>query len=302
MEAVLKIDAVKDYMNLRRQDVLHPLIGIVDFDKVREANKIITGYTALHFNCYAIFLKDSVGCKLKYGGQNYDYDEGTLVFIEPGQTVGLSYGPNYQPKGYALLFHPDLLLGTELDRKMSQYNFFSYNLKEALHLSVKERKIVLGLFEKIQFELDQSVDRHSKKLIVKNLELFLEYCMRFYERQFITREQQNQGFLYQFNEELNNYFKGDTAQKNGAPCVNYFAERLQLSPNYFGDLVKRETGTSALEYIQRKLIEVAKEKIVNQNKAISEIAYELGFKYPQHFSRLFKQKVGYAPNAYRVLY
>jgi len=302
MENIYDIVKVGDYLSLRKQEVLHPLVGMVDFNHVTEEGKTINGYDALRFHCYAIFLKDATGCKLKYGGKDYDYDEGTLVFVSPNQVIGLAYNePNYRPKGYALLFHPDLLLGTELGKKMNRYSFFTYASNEALHLSAKERKVILSLLDKIQFELEQNLDKHSKKLIVANIELLLDYCTRFYDRQFLTREIENVGSMEKFNALLNEYFASDKPQRYGTPAVGYFAEQLHLSSNYFGDLVKKETGKSAQEYIQNKLIDVAKERVFDPNKSVSEIAYELGFKYPQHFSRLFKQKVGHSPQEFRSL-
>jgi len=239
---------------------------------------------------------------LKYGCNYYDYDEGTLVFISPGQVIDVENKTDvYQPMGHALVFHPDLIKGTTLAKTLDEYSFFSYNTNEALHLSQKERKIVFDCFSKIENELIHSVDRHSKRLIASNIELFLNYCERFYDRQFITREHINKGILERFEESLNNYFASEKPYSIGLPSVAYFADELNLSPNYFGDLMKKETGKSAQEYIQNKIIDIAKNKIFDGNKTISEIAYELGFKYPQHFSRLFKQRVGYTPNEYRNL-
>lgn len=300
MQNVLHINTVGDYLNLRKQEVLHPLVGIVDFEEVSKKGYANKEYDAFHYHCYAIFLKDAKGCKMHYGGKPYDYDEGTLVFMAPNQTIELGgFDPDYVPKGYAMLFHPDLLLGTELGKKIHSYTFFSYSSNEALHLSAKERKVILSLIEKIQFELEQNLDKHSKKLIVANIELFLDYCTRFYDRQFLTRELDNQGSLEKFDHLLNLYFKSDKPQKLGTPTVGYFADQLHLSSNYFGDLVKKETGRSAQEYIQNKLIEEAKERVFDVNKSVSEIAYELGFKYPQHFTRLFKNRVGYSPSEFR---
>ena len=302
MKNILNINKVGDYLSLRKQEVLHPLVGVIDFKDVEEEAQVISNFDGLRFNCYAVFIKDTKGCKLKYGGKDYDYDEGTLVFLGPEQVVGLSYDrPNYRPKGYVLLFHPDLLLGTELGRKIQEYNFFSYSVTEALHLSAKERKMLLSLLEKIQYELEQNLDKHSRKLIVSNIELFLDYCMRFYDRQFLTRELENVGSMEKFDDLLNDYFASEKPQEHGTPSVFYFAERLHLSPNYFGDLVKKETGKSAQEYIQNKLIEVAKERVFDTSKSVSEIAFELGFKYPQHFTRLFKQRVGHSPSEFRHL-
>ncbi len=299
---ILEINSVADYCKLRHYEVLHPQVSIIDFDKVDMASYTNEPYDAFDYRCYAVFLKDAVGCKMKYGGKPYDFDEGTLVFMGPGQIVELGdYDPDYRPKGYVLLFHPDLLHGTDLAAKMNQYSFFSYSSNEALHLSEKERAIILSLFDKIQYELSQNLDKHSKKLILANIEMFLDYCLRFYDRQFLTREVVHQSSLQKFDTLLNNYFNSELPQMEGLPTVGYFADRLHLSPNYFGDLVKKETGRSAQEYIQGKLIAVAKEKVFDPNKSVSEIAYELGFKYPQHFSRLFKQKVGHSPQEFRNL-
>ncbi|MFX0557470.1 helix-turn-helix domain-containing protein [Maribacter sp. CXY002] len=293
------IKTVADYFKWRGAKASHPLVSMLDY--ARSDSYPDYSYDELQFDCYAVFLKDAKNCKLRYGGGEYDFDEGSMVFMGPGQQVGLSYDPDYEPKGYALIFHPDLLLGSELGRKMDHYNFFSYSVKEALHLSDRERELILSVLDKIQYELEQNLDKHSKKLIVSNIELLLDYCLRFYDRQFLTREIPHQGSLERFDRLLNDYFSSDKPQKQGLPTVGYFAEELYLSPNYFGDLVKKETGHSAQEYIQTKLIEIAKQKVFDPNKSVSEIAYELGFKYPQHFSRLFKQQVGHSPKEFRML-
>ncbi len=237
-----------------------------------------------------------------YGRHTYDYQEGTLVFLAPGQVAGVSSnGEIFQPKGHGLVFHPDLIHGTSLGRHIQDYTFFGYQSNEALHISERERKIVLDCFSKIEYELEHAIDTHSKRLIVSNIELFLSYCVRFYDRQFITRDDVHKGILERFEDLLNGYFQTDKPQSIGLPSVAYCGNELNLSPSYFGDLIKKETGKTAQEYIQSKLIDVAKEKIFDQSKSVSQIAYELGFKYPQHFTRLFKQKVGYTPNEYRTL-
>ena len=225
-----------------------------------------------------------------------------MVFISPGQIVEVEdFGQNFQPKGYALIFHPDLIHGTSLGRHIQDYTFFGYQSNEALHLSERERKIVLDCFSKIEYELEHAIDKHSKRLIVSNIEMLLNYCVRFYDRQFITRDNVHKGILERFENLLNEYFQSDKPQTIGLPSVAYCASELNLSANYFGDLIKKETGKTAQEYIQSKVIDVAKEKIFDQSKSISQIAYELGFKYPQHFTRLFKQRVGQSPNEYRSL-
>tara|TARA_A200000159_G_C7320237_1_gene338568 strand:+ start:884 stop:1792 length:909 start_codon:yes stop_codon:yes gene_type:complete len=301
MENYITIDSVGTYFKLRNYELLHPLIGILNFDNFKPEPNAVPEHNGFNFACYAIFLKDNKSCKMKYGGKSYDYDDGTMVFIAPQQSVGFSYDKNYVPKGYALLFHPDLLLGTDFGKKINSYSFFSYAVNEALHLSSKERKLVLGVLKNIQFELEQNLDEHSKQLIASNLELLLNYCSRFYDRQFLTRQTTHNNVLIKFDVLLSAYLTSDQPQRLGLPSVSHFANQLHLSSNYFGDLIKKETGKSAREYIQSKLIEIAKEKVFDRNKSVSEIAYELGFKYPQHFSRLFKSKVGYSPNEFRFL-
>ena len=191
------------------------------------------------------------------------------------------------------------MIGTHLAKSIHQYKFFSYQTNEALHLSEDERALVLDILAKIEFELKQPIDKHSKKLIASNIELFLDYCQRFYDRQFITRDVAHRGILERFEENLNAYFHSDKPQTIGLPSVAYFADELNLSSNYFGDLVKKETGQSAKDYILFKTISIAKEKVFKNDKTVNEIAYELGFKYPQHFTRLFKQKVGMSPMEFR---
>jgi AraC-like DNA-binding protein len=255
-----------------------------------------------HYGFYCVFLKDAKCGDLKYGCNYYDYQEGTLVFIAPGQVVGIGSKPGTaMPKGWGLLFHPDLIRGTSLGQNIRDYTFFSYESKEALHLSERERQIILDCLHKIDHELHQSIDKHSKKLIANNIELLLNYCMRFYDRQFITRREVNRDILVKFEKLLDHYFHSEIPQTAGLPTVKYCADQLHLSPNYFGDLIKKETGKSAQEHIQLKIMDMAKEKIFDKSKTLSEIAYELGFKHPQHFSRMFKNDTGYTPNAYRSL-
>jgi AraC-like DNA-binding protein len=297
MDNIRRFETISDYNTFNNNETLHPLVSVVDLSKAspRQGSK-------MYFGFYAIFLKDIKCGDLSYGRHMYDYQEGTLVFFAAGQVAGMnSNGETYQPKGYALIFHPDLIHGTSLGKHIQDYNFFSYQSNEALHLSERERKIVLDCFSKIEYELEHAIDKHSKQLIVANIELFLKYCVRFYDRQFITRDKVHKGILERFENLLNEYFETDKPQTTGLPSVAYCAGELNLSASYFGDLIKKETGKSAQEYIQSKLIDVAKEKIFNINKSVSEVAYELGFKYPQHFTRLFKQKVGYTPNEYRML-
>jgi AraC-like DNA-binding protein len=296
MDEILTLDNISQYNSMRGVETHHPLVSVIDMSKAKPSKS-----NRIHFGFYCVFLKEVKCGDLKYGCNYYDYQEGTLVFVAPGQILGINSNEIIKPKGWALLFHPDLIKGTALGHNMKDYTFFSYEVNEALHLSEKERQIVIDCFNKIDYELKQTIDKHSKKLISSNIELLLNYCMRFYDRQFITRDNVNKDVLIKFENLLNNYFQSDKPQTIGLPSVKYCADQLHFSPNYLGDLIKKETGKSAQEHIQLKLIDVAKEKIFDTGKSVSEIAYELGFRYPQHFSRLFKKQVGYTPNEYRSL-
>lgn len=292
---IVRFDTISQYNAFNNHETLHPLVSVIDLSKAAPRQ-----FSRMSYGFYTIFLKDTVCGDLRYGKQYYDYQEGTLVFLAPDQLIGVeNKGEYYQPQGYALVFHADLLLGTPLAQKMSEYSFFSYETNEALHLSEKERQIILDCFSKIKYELEHAVDKHSRSLIVSNIELFLNYCVRFYDRQFITRDNVHKGILEKFEQLLNNYLQSDLPQQLGLPSVAYCAQELHLSANYFGDLIKKETGKNAQEYIQSKLIDTAKAKLFDPEKNVNEIAYELGFKYPQHFSRLFKQRVGVSPNEFR---
>jgi len=297
VEKIVKIESVSQYNTMRGVPTLRPLITVIDLSKAKPMPAQI-----FNFGLYAIYLKELDCGELKYGRSHYDYQEGTLVFIAPGQVLGVQPKvETFEPKGWALLFHPDLINGTSLGKQIHDYSFFSYDVNEALHVSEKEKQMVLDCFGKIQYELEQSIDKHSKTLIASNIELFLNYCTRFYDRQFFTRENVNKGTLEKFEELLNDFFSSEKPQTAGLPSVAYFANEMHLSANYFGDLIKKETGKSAQERIQSKVIDIAKERVFDIDKSINEIAYELGFKYPQHFTRLFKQKVGVTPNEYRHL-
>ncbi len=299
MEQVIDINNINEYNQANNHKTLHPLVSVIDFSKADQRSWSAPGKIQFHYNLYCIYLKDVKCGDIKYGRQYYDYQAGTLVFFAPGQISELEYsGVPYQPMGYGLVFHPDLLLGTHLNKGIHSYNFFSYQTNEALHVSDDERQIVLDCLSKIEFELKQPVDQHSKKLIVSNIELFFNYCDRFYNRQFNTRDNVHKGILNKFDNLLDEYFKSDKPQELGLPTVTYFADALHLSPNYFGDLVKKESGQSAKEFIQSKIISLAKGKLFEE-ETVNHIASELGFKYPQHFSRFFKEQVGYSPNQFK---
>lgn len=296
MDEIINFNTVNEYNLFNNHNTLHPLVSVVDFSN---ANPRM--FRRLRYEFYCVFLK-KVNCgDLRYGMKNYDYEDGTLVFTGPGQVIGENKDEYYQPQGLALVFHPDLLQGTALGKNMNDYTFFSYAVNEALHLSDKEKALIKDCYAKINYELQNSIDKHSKKLIVSNIELFLNYCIRFYDRQFITRDVVSRGVVDKFEELLNGYFASEKPYSIGLPSVAYCADELHLSANYFGDLIKKETGKTAQDHIQDKLIEIAKNKIFDGDKTVNQIAYELGFKYPQHFIRVFKKRVGSTPNEYRSL-
>ncbi|KIA96152.1 transcriptional regulator [Pedobacter kyungheensis] len=297
MAAVKKIDTVKSYNEEMGAETRHPLVNVVNFDEIATYTQF-----SRQMGLYCIFLKNVKCGDMRYGCQPYDYEGGTLVFIAPGQVYGIDDGGSkIKPSGMALVFHPDLIAGTGLAKKIREYTFFSYAVNEALHLSESERSTVVDCLNKITEEIKLISDRHSKTLIVSNIELLLNYCLRFYHRQFITRTHVTGNILSRFENLLDDYFSSGKSQQLGLPGVSYFAEQLHLSPNYFGDLIKKETGNKATDFIQRKLIEEVKARICIPDSSISETAMELGFKYPQHLTRLFKQKVGLTPDAFRRL-
>ena len=259
MSEIIEMDHIYQYNDRVNMETLHPLISVIDFSLVDSRIQ----RARMRYGFYSVFLKEVKCGDLHYGKNYYDYQEGTMVFTGSGQVVGVeSNGEYVQPKGWALLFHPDLIRGTSLGRNIKKYTFFSYEVYEALHLSEQERHIVTDCLRNIQLELQRGVDKHSKTLIVSNIELLLNYCVRFYDRQFITRENVNKDTLSKFEKIMNDYFQSDKPQDIGLPSVQYCADQLHLSANYLGDLIKKETGKSAQEQIQLYLIDMAKEKVL----------------------------------------
>lgn len=292
---ILKTDTIFEYNRWAGVETQNPLVGFIDFSQVkplRHARKL--------YGFYAVFLKDTLCGELRYGRQYYDYQEGTLIFVAPGQAFGAEDdGEVFQPTGYVLMFHPDLLRHTPLAKSIRDYTYFSYETNEALHLSEQERRIVMDCFNKIQYELQYPVDQFSKSIITDNIKTFLDYCSRFYGRQFNTRDNVNKDVLVRFERLVSDYFRNGDAERKGLLNVQYCASQLGLSPNYLSDLVKKETGDTALGFIHTHVIDIAKTEIVATDRTMSEIAYWLGFQYPQHFTRLFKREVGCTPNEYR---
>ena len=297
MDKILNLDSVDLYNKLYGLETLNPLVSVIDLNKATSSVDLIR----FNYGIYALYLKLEKACDIKYGRQTYDYQEGTIVCFAPGQTAETNPTTDkVQVNAHGILFHPDLLRGTSLGKNIKKYTFFSYEVNEALHLSEEERSIVMDCLKIIRMELEHGVDKHGKTLLVNHIELLLNYCMRFYERQFITRGKTNRDVLTRFENLLDEYFESTLAEQDGLPTVKYFADKLCLSSNYFGDMFKKETGKSPQEYIQEKVIELAKERISGTADTVSQIAYSLGFQYPQHFCRLFKKRVGYTPSEYRA--
>lgn len=300
MEQILHIETISELNKIMGQEEpKHPLIGIIDFSKMdfshEENLKVSTGF-------YTIMLKNLCPGALRYGRNYYDFQEGTLFFMGPNQVVEMEDPDDTQDiYGWGLVFHPELIRGTTLSAKMKDYHFFSYNVYEALHLSEQEKAKLTEIVKDIEAELDQNIDKHSKTLIVSTIELLLNYCNRYYDRQFITRTETNKDIVANFEASLTQYFGSEDLKQQRFPSVKYFAEQLHLSPNYLSDLLKKETGKNGTEHIQLHVIELAKDKLLSSTVSVSEIAYDLGFEYPQYFSKMFKKNTGMTPAEYRNL-
>lgn len=292
---LLKADTIERYCHFYQLEVRHPLVNIVRFDRAER----LADYR-IAYGFYALFLKKTQGCVIDYGKTRYDFDAGTVVGFGPGQTVGIHRTEGPAPEAVGLLFHPDFLHRTPLGQQIKRYSFFGYASTEALHLSAEEQRTIEDYMEKIDNELRHPIDKFTKSLVVSNIEVLLNYCMRFYERQFITREELNHDVLVRFEQLLDEYLYTGRATEEGVPKVKYFADRICLSPNYFGDLIKSETGRTAQEYIHLKMIEAAKSGMSDPAKSVQQIADALGFRYPQHFVRFFKREVGVTPREYRL--
>lgn len=290
----ITINTVQDFNDYHGFDTLHPLVGVARFDKPHKIED-----TIFHYGIYALYLKENKGCELSYGRTPYDFDEMTVTSFAPGQTIHAKPLPNaVAPKWTAIVFHPDLLNRTQLGRNISRYEFFDYTSNEALHLSAAEIDIFRGVLNMINQELQRSIDKHSRELIVSNIELLLNYCLRFYDRQFITREEINHATVKKFVAMLDHYMTNQ-AHQQGLPTVAYFADQCCYSPKYFGELVKTETGRTAKDFINDRLLRAAMQLLSDDTLSIAQVSHQLGFEYPQHFVRFFKTKTGKTPSEYR---
>jgi AraC-like DNA-binding protein len=287
--------SVKDYNDNLGVATLHPMVSVVDMSELE-----CIRHSLKRFGFYCIILKH-LGCgDVTYGRSTYDYNDGSLVFVAPNQIAGANDGKiSYNTKGWILMFHPDLLRNTYLEHSMNRYTFFDYSSNEALHLSEQEREIIIGYLCNIRRELHHPTDDYTNRNIILNIEALLNNCMRFYERQFISRKNENNKIMEQLTYLLEEYLLSGKSQQYGLPTVAWCADNLHLSSNYFGDLVKKYSGRTAQEYIKSTIVDYAKLLLANNSYQVNEIAYKLGFKYPQHFSRLFKHIEGVSPSQYR---
>ncbi|WP_028910413.1 helix-turn-helix domain-containing protein [Prevotella sp. AGR2160] len=297
-EEIISIDSVGKYNESYGFTTQHPYVAVVD---MAEATRWIN-HVKLRYGLYALWLKDGKQCTLHYGRREYDYHDGTIVSFAPGQVVQVDMTDEqmaHPGHTLGLLFHPDILYGTPLGKAIGDYHFFDYDSFESLHLSERERKMITDTLQSIRMELELPVDKHSQTILTDRIKLILDYCQRFYDRQFITRHKVNSDILSDFERNIKAYFTGDEVRRHGLPSVAWFADKACLSPGYFGDLVRKETGMSAQLFIQQHVLSLGKEKLMDSRRSISQISDDLGFQYPQHFTRFFKKLTGMTPKEYR---
>ena len=293
MSNIYKVKNTGDYSRYLGQTDSHPLVSVIDYTEVSPIRHSLNNYSV-----YGMFLHEHLPVELTYGCGKYDYTGGTLICVAPGQVGGKEdNGERIDLDGWALLFHPDLLRGTPLEKTIKECSFFDYRINEALHMTDEERDIFVSLMRQIKRELTNSRDDFQDHIIVEYIGLLLNYCMRFYNRQFITRKLENSDILMKFNALLHDYFRNKRQITMGLPTIQYCADELCMSPNYFGDLVKKATGDTAGTHIREYVIQQAKNELAT-GATIAQVAYTLGFEYPQHLSRMFKKQTGMTPSEY----
>lgn len=275
----------------------HPLVTIIDFSKVDNYKNFVGN--KIYSELYSVMLKQQCSDTFKYGRSKFDFQNGTLIFVAPGQVIEIEDEiESPESRDWGIFFHPDLLFGTDLNKTIKEYSYFDYSNNEALHLSLKERDTLNDIVTKLEDEISINIDKHSQRLIVSNIELLLNYCTRYFDRQFITRAKTNHGILTKLETVLHEYFISGISLSNGLPTVKYIANELNLSANYLSDLLKKETGLSTLEHIHKTITIVAKKRLLLPENSISTVAYDLGFEYPQYFTRLFKKETGMTPKEF----
>jgi AraC-like DNA-binding protein len=295
---IYKVDSISELHEIAGLDKpRHPLVTVIDYSKTNTNNSPDSASFVCGF--YSVNFKKN--CSFLYGRQPFDHKDDTLHCSAPEQVITYDREKTAgSTEGWGLHFHPELIRNTALGHKIGEYTFFSYSENEALHLSEQEKDILIALLKQIENEYNTNIDHYTHDLIISTIELFLNYCKRFYNRQFITRTNQNKDVIARFEIFILDYFNSDKIKQHGIPSVTYCAEAMNLSPNYFSDLLKKETGKNTQEHIHYQLLEKAKTLLIGSNRSINEIAYELGFEYPQNFSKLFKKKLGTSPTLYRA--
>lgn len=300
MKEIVSISTVSEaYKFLNLGKPRHPLISVLRLGNV--LGNMDIDNLKYSIGLYQISLKDNCSFTIvNYGRNSYDYQEGTMIFTAPNQVLEYKKSENNkEDQGWTLLFHPDLIRKSELGDKISKFSFFNYASNEALHLSDEERKTITQIVEKIETEFSNNIDTHSQTLIISNLELLLNYCLRFYDRQFYTRTNLNKDIASEFEHLLKDYYKKSKQLELGIPTVQFCGEAMNMSPKYLSDLLRKETGQRTQDHIHKYIIEKAKNKLLNSTESVSEIAYSLGFEYPQYFSTIFKKKTAMSPNTFR---
>lgn len=293
MSQIMKINNVSDYSCYVGQTDRHPLVSVIDYAEVSPIRHSLNNYSV-----YGIFFHDEADIDLTYGCGKYDYRKGTVICVAPGQIGGKEdNGERVTLTGWALLFHPDLLHGTPLERNLKNYSFFDYRVNEALHMTHEEHDILVSLMQQIRNELQKRPDKFQNPIIVGYIELVLNFCQRFYNRQFITRKLENSDILMKFDSLLHDYFEKKIQLTSGIPTVQYCADKLCMSSNYFGDMIKKTTGDTASNYIRQYVIQQAKNELIT-GASVAQVADKLGFEYPQHLSRMFKRQTGITPSEY----
>lgn len=294
---IQKIETIEQYNRMFGVQTKHPLVTVVHVEDFSPAADELT--QTVKYGLYAVFLKQGVGCRLRYGREQYDYQAGSIVTMAPGQVVTTEFALGEHSSWKALLFHPDLLFGTPLAARLKDYSFFGYDQHEALHVSDDERRTIEDTFQHITNELEHAIDKHSSQLLTVYVQLVLDYCLRFYDRQFITRHKANSSLISRFERLVDDYLESDRPLLNGQPTVAWCANELCLSANYFGDLVRKELGSTAKDFITGKVIAKAKQALRTTDESITLISERLGFSSVSHFTRLFKASTGQTPSEYR---
>ncbi|HBO29465.1 MULTISPECIES: helix-turn-helix domain-containing protein [Flavobacteriaceae] len=275
----------------------HPLISVINLDELNEVNEAVPGSFINDF--YSVFIKKDFDGKMKYGQQWYDFDEGVMIFCGPGQLIAVETPGKNKPQGWWLLFHPDFLQTYPLANRINEFGFFKYEMNEALHLSDEEEANIGGIMEHIHKEYQTSIDHFSQDVIISHLEVLLNYSNRYYNRQFITRKPANTSLLSKLEQTLNDYFEKGLPLHNGLPTVGFLSNALHVSPNYLSDMLRATTGQTTQHYIHQKVIEKSKVMLSTSDLTASEVAYQMGFDYPQSFSKLFKAKTKMSPIQFR---